>query len=59
MEQQELQPRIDQPEQDPPIEDRRPWAQPKLVQLHVSLDTAAGGGSVADAVIASSKAPPP
>ena len=59
MEEQQTQPGVQQTEQESPVEDRRPWAQPKLVQLHVSLDTAAGGGSVADAVIASSKAPPP
>lgn len=48
MEQQDVQPRIDQPEQDPPVEDRRRWQQPKLERLRVSLDTANSKGSNSD-----------
>ena len=59
MEEQQTQPNIEQSEQESLVEDRQPWAQPKLEQLHVSLDTAAGGGSVADAVIATRTSPPP
>lgn len=48
MEEQQVQPNVEQTEQDPPVEDRQPWEQPKLEQLHVSLDTAASKGSAID-----------
>ncbi|MCB0024279.1 MAG: hypothetical protein M9936_23650 [Caldilinea sp.] len=59
MEEYETQPGVGQTEHESLVEDREPWAQPKLEQLHVSLDTAAGGGSVADAIIATRATPPP
>lgn len=48
MEQHELQPKTDQSEQDPPVEERRRWQQPTLERLHVSLDTTNSKGSGSD-----------
>lgn len=45
MEEQQTQPNVEQTEQESPVDERQPWEQPKLEQLHVSLDTAATGGS--------------
>ena len=45
MEEQQTQPNVEQTEQEPPVEDRQPWEQPKLEQLHISLDTADSTGS--------------
>jgi len=48
MEEQQSQPNVEQPEQDPAVEDRQLWEQPKLERLHASLDTAGSPGSVTD-----------
>ena len=45
LEAQETPPNLGQTKQEPPVEERQPWEQPKLEQLHVSLDTAATSGS--------------
>jgi len=49
MEEQQTQPNVEQTEQEFPVEDRQPWEQPTLEQLHVSLDTANSPGSGSDA----------
>ncbi|MCB0067115.1 MAG: hypothetical protein KDD77_08190, partial [Caldilineaceae bacterium] len=48
MEEQQTQPSVEQTEQEASVEDRQPWVQPTLEQLHVSLDTALKGGSGGD-----------
>ncbi len=48
MEEQQTQPNVEQTEQESPVDERRSWEQPKLEQLHVSLDTAASKGSAID-----------
>jgi hypothetical protein len=57
MEEQPTQPNVEQREQDPTVDDRQPWEQPKLERLHVSLDTALAKGSNIDGFGGS--APPP
>lgn len=49
MEDREAQPIAEQPEQESPVAERRPWQQPKLERLHVSLDTTNSPGSITDA----------
>ena len=50
MEEQQTQPSVEQAELELPVDDRQPWEQPTLEQLHVSLDTAFGGGSFTDGI---------
>jgi len=50
VEEQKTQPGIERTEQESSVEDRQPWVQPTLEQLHVSLDTAFGGGSATDGI---------
>jgi hypothetical protein len=48
MEEQQTQSNVEQTEHESPVDERQPWQQPKLEQLHVSLDTAASSGSNTD-----------
>ena len=57
MDEQTTQPRVERAGQDPPIDERQPWQQPRLERLHVSLDTANSKGSGSDGIFAAT--PPP